>query len=30
MDPSEKNAISHRAKAVASMIETLGSVFKDS
>jgi XTP/dITP diphosphohydrolase len=30
MDPSEKNAISHRAKAVASMIEMLGSVFKDS
>ena len=30
MDPSEKNAISHRAKAVASMIETLGAVFKDS
>ncbi len=30
LDPSEKNAISHRAKAVASMIEALGSVFKDS
>ncbi len=30
IEPSEKNAISHRARAVASMIETLGSVFKDS
>ncbi|MBO6738963.1 MAG: RdgB/HAM1 family non-canonical purine NTP pyrophosphatase [Phycisphaerales bacterium] len=30
MEPAEKNAISHRARAVASMIETLGSVFKDS
>lgn len=30
MDASEKNAVSHRAKAVASMIETLGSVFRDS
>ncbi len=30
MDSSEKNAISHRARAVASMIETLGSVFNDS
>jgi XTP/dITP diphosphohydrolase len=30
MDPGEKNAVSHRARAVASMIETLGSVFKDS
>lgn len=30
MEPGEKNAVSHRARAVASMIETLGSVFKDS
>ncbi|MEZ6164505.1 MAG: RdgB/HAM1 family non-canonical purine NTP pyrophosphatase [Phycisphaerales bacterium] len=30
MDPSEKNAVSHRAKAVAAMIEKLGSVFTDS
>ena len=30
MEPHEKNAVSHRARAVASMIETLGSVFKDS
>lgn len=30
MEPAEKNAVSHRARAVASMIETLGSVFKDS
>lgn len=30
MEPGEKNAVSHRARAVASMIETLGSVFKNS
>ena len=30
MDPLEKNAVSHRAKAVAAMIEKLGSVFTDS
>ena len=30
MPPEEKNTISHRAKAVAAMIETLGSVFRDS
>jgi XTP/dITP diphosphohydrolase len=30
MSPDEKNAVSHRAKAVAAMIETLGSIFKDS
>jgi XTP/dITP diphosphohydrolase len=30
MEPAEKNAVSHRAKAVNAMIETLGSVFKDS
>ncbi len=30
MEPGEKNVISHRARAVASMIETLGSVFNDS
>ncbi len=30
LSPGEKNAISHRAKAVASMIDALGSVFRDS
>jgi XTP/dITP diphosphohydrolase len=30
MPPEEKNTISHRAKAVAAMIETLGAVFRDS
>lgn len=30
LSPDEKNAISHRAKAVSAMIETLGSVFSES
>ena len=30
LSPDEKNAVSHRAKAVSAMIETLGSVFSES